>query len=136
MICLFCFENLFYKNNLILYNVFSFYYFICLKCLSYCNKTILNFKYFSFIIIKIVDYYNFYIYCFIFNCTFCNNYYFFRKNLFKYFSLLKIYYKEFSTSYAFYKKYNEKNEELELLNPEEINFFLNKFIIGQEKSKK
>ncbi|XXS36730.1 MAG: ATP-dependent Clp protease ATP-binding subunit ClpX [Candidatus Nasuia deltocephalinicola] len=118
----------------------------CLKCLTYYDinlkKNHSNFyccKFFEIISINnyfFKDFYELYIYCLSFkNCIFCLKYYNFFYFNFLNFDIIKNYYNEFYMSYLFNKTENNTGFN-NILVPEEIYFFLDKYVVGQNKPKK
>ncbi|ALP69993.1 ATP-dependent Clp protease ATP-binding subunit ClpX [Candidatus Nasuia deltocephalinicola] len=143
---------LFNKNNYFLinrinYKNFDFYDFFiycyknCLNCLNYFfyinnNKFYKKFCEFKKLYLNKFnnDFYDYYKYCKIKNCYYCFKYYINYKNFIYEKTNKYNYYKEISKSYNFAK--NSNYDFINLISPEEIYKFLDKFIIGQNTPKK
>lgn len=161
--CLFLCNNINFLNNYILYKnnnddvneIFDFYeeYFECYKnctaCYSFYINYFCSYKYLDNIIcefkrnyfyhdLNYFDYYDFYKYCYDLQCGCCSKIFFLNYNTCKCFFEGLIYRKyknkEINTYYNFYIK--EEGDIFEIISPEEICLFLNKFVVGQEKAKK
>lgn len=135
----FLIEKTIYKN-FDFYDFFICCYKSCLNCLNYFYD--INFKnikesceFKKLYLNKFKnDFYEYYKYCKVKNCYHCFKYYINNKN----FDSERInkynYYKEINKSYNFIKNFNY--DFINLISPEEIYKFLDKFIIGQDRPKK
>ncbi|WP_259289162.1 AAA family ATPase [Candidatus Nasuia deltocephalinicola] len=159
--CIVLCNNIMFLNNYILYknnnnidDTFDFYdeYFECYKNCFTCYLFYIDYFYYYrhsdndfcefekdyfYYEINYFDYYEFYKYCYNLKCKCCFKFFFLNSNLCQCFEDL-VYYKfknkEINTYYDFYFK--EEEDIFEIISPEEIYLFLNKFVVGQEKAKK
>ncbi|AGS33237.1 ATP-dependent Clp protease ATP-binding subunit ClpX [Candidatus Nasuia deltocephalinicola str. NAS-ALF] len=142
---------LFNKNNYSLinktiYKNFDFYDFFiycyknCLNCFNYFfniknknDKELCEFKRLYLNNFK-NDFYDYYKHCKIKNCYHCLKYYINNENFIPEKINKYNYYKEINKSYNFIRDFNY--DFINLISPEEIYKFLDKFIIGQDRAKK
>ncbi|WKD87166.1 ATP-dependent Clp protease ATP-binding subunit ClpX [Candidatus Nasuia deltocephalinicola] len=141
---------IFYKKNNIIINEiddYSYYLYCYISCINcylyfenyyryYANPNYIHCEfekdYFYYDIIN--DYYDYYKYCENINCFCCLKYFKLIKNCYCFNEVfIRNYNKEFNITYNFYKS---ENFYLDLINPQEIYDFLDKFIVGQKIPKK
>ncbi len=147
-------DYILYKNNDDINEIFDFYeeyfecYNNCFTCYLYyidyfyyyrCPDTVFcefekDYFYYE---INYFDYYDLYKYCYNLNCVCCWKYFFLKFYLcecFEDYIYIKNKNKEMNVYYDFHIR--EEEDVFEIISPEEIYLFLNKFVIGQEKAKK
>lgn len=145
------YEKLFRKkieDNIIfdIYDEYFYCYKNCVNCLLYFED---YYKYYShpdyifcefekeeeYYRFKYNDFYDSYAYCRNINCECCRKFFFLEMNCSCFFNSIteRIYYKELKISYFFNRAQDDFSD---LITPEEIFLFLNKFVIGQDQAKK
>lgn len=159
--CIFMSNNIVFLNDYVLYKnnddineIFDFYeeyfecYNNCFACYLYyidyfyyyrCSDTIFcefekDYFYYE---INYYDYYDLYKYCYNLDCICCLKYFFLKFQVCECFEDT-IYFKNKNKEMNVYYDFHIKEEEdiFEIMSPEEIYLFLNKFVMGQEKAKK